>query len=248
MTIAVREYTPETVGQMLADQAARRARIFGRIDNALEEKRPEAYAADPVVSIEIRYRTDAFSRALWTAEQLDKLRLLAARGMHVDAIARAMGRSVHSVQKKAYWLGLKLERKLPSQRPPDPDKPKPNAAIPSLAGDPAIDGLVNRQIVKAVIAHICRELNVSEAYLRSKHRQPYIVDARHQAMWLIARDTTLSLAYIGRLFGTDHSTVIHGVRKQNERRAANVRDLGGVNPNKAIAARRYHQRRMRDRS
>lgn len=243
MTIAVFEHTDAR--KMLADYAERRRRIFGKIDNSIEPRRPEAYAADPVVNIEIRYRTDAFARAGWTDAQHEKLRLLAARGMHAEAISRAMGRSVHSVQKKAYWLGVKLQRRLPSQRPRDPDKPKPNADIPALAGNPEIDGLLNKQIVKAVIAHICRELNVSEAYLRSKHRQPYIVDARHQAIWLIARDTTLSLAAIGRVFGMDHTSIIHAVRKQNDRRQADVRMLGGVNPNKAVWARRYHARAKR---
>ena len=51
--------------------------------------------------------------------------------------------------------------------------------------------------------------------------------ARQQAMWLAAKETTLSLAEIGRQFKRDHTTIIHGVRCENDRSGENVRGLGG---------------------
>jgi hypothetical protein len=242
MTVSVTEHADAR--QMLADYAERRRRIFGKIDNSSER---DEQPGKRTVDIKVSLKPDAFAFRFWTEEQADKLRLLAASGLHAGAIARHLGRSAMSVQKKAYFLGIKLERKLPSQRPHDPSRPKPNGNIPPLVADPQIEGLINYQIAKTVIAHICRELSVSEAYLRSKHRQPFIVDARHQAIWLIARGTSFSLAHIGRMFGTDHTTVIHAVRKQNDRRGANVRDLGGVNPMKAVWSERYHARKRRER-
>lgn len=41
--------------------------------------------------------------------------------------------------------------------------------------------------------------------------------ARHEAMWRIRRETRLSYPQIGRFFNRDHTTVINGVRRHEQR-------------------------------
>lgn len=42
------------------------------------------------------------------------------------------------------------------------------------------------------------------------------VQVRHEAMYLIARDTDYTLPQIGRLFQRDHTTIINGIRRHAE--------------------------------
>ncbi len=61
-------------------------------------------------------------------------------------------------------------------------------------------------------------LSVNDVIGRSTQR--HIVTARHEAMWRIRNETTLSFPSIGKLFGRDHSTVQHAVKLVEKRRAA----------------------------
>ena len=47
-------------------------------------------------------------------------------------------------------------------------------------------------------------------------RRP-VVYARHRAMFICRRHLGLSYPVIGRLFGRDHTTVMHGVREHGKR-------------------------------
>ena len=51
----------------------------------------------------------------------------------------------------------------------------------------------------------------------ARTRRGKVVRARHEAMYLIAQQTTLSYPQIGRLFGFDHTTVLRGIRKHADR-------------------------------
>lgn len=52
----------------------------------------------------------------------------------------------------------------------------------------------------------------------SARRDPELVNARHEYMWRAKRETSKSLPQIGRACGgRDHSTVLHGLRKYQER-------------------------------
>lgn len=54
--------------------------------------------------------------------------------------------------------------------------------------------------------------------LLSPRRQRKIVIARHEAMWRCVKETSLSLPQIGRILGgKDHTTVLHGVRRHEQR-------------------------------
>lgn len=82
--------------------------------------------------------------------------------------------------------------------------------------------------VMEIVRRTAFEFGVSVTDILGTGRTGDIVPARHRVMWLAARDTYNSLAGIGRILGRDHTTVIHGIRAENERTGTNVRGLGGV--------------------
>lgn len=69
------------------------------------------------------------------------------------------------------------------------------------------------------IVDICAEFfAVKRAEIRSPRRTKTLCDARHCAMWLLRKYTTRSTTDIGRFLGDrDHTTVLHGVKRVDER-------------------------------
>lgn len=51
----------------------------------------------------------------------------------------------------------------------------------------------------------------------SHRRARPLVIARHEAMWRCFKETPCSLPQIGRLFDRDHTTVLHAIRKHEQR-------------------------------
>jgi DNA-binding NarL/FixJ family response regulator len=49
-------------------------------------------------------------RQAWTSEELQKLRLLAGKGMSLKAVAKALTRSEESVKERAKIDGLKISK------------------------------------------------------------------------------------------------------------------------------------------
>lgn len=71
---------------------------------------------------------------------------------------------------------------------------------------------------KSIIAEICEKHGIDWLDLASHRRSTEIVIARHEAMYRMRRETTMSLPAIGRkLGGRDHTTVLHGIRKHEQR-------------------------------
>lgn len=65
---------------------------------------------------------------------------------------------------------------------------------------------------------VCEYFNVTEIELLSKRRGKDIITARHTTYWLCKQATPHSFPQIGRfLGGYDHTTVLHGYRRINER-------------------------------
>lgn len=209
MTVATIDYTDAS--QMLADYAARRARLYA--------------PARPVVSVAVlpkpatRLVQNAYS--LWTEQDKEMLRALAAEGLYADAIGRRLCRSASGVKKVAYQLGVKIDKPMfvPVRAEP---KPEPKR----LAAERDARELPDKQTARAIIDHICADLEINKATLLGECRQDFAVSARHQAIWMIARDTGLSYPSIGKIFGRDHTSVLHAVRRQNAIRGANVRRAG----------------------
>lgn len=68
--------------------------------------------------------------------------------------------------------------------------------------------------VPRILNVVCNKYDVTREGLIAPRKGPYLTRARHVAMWLADRTTTLGWTDIGRLVGCrDHSTVIYGVRK-----------------------------------
>jgi hypothetical protein len=71
---------------------------------------------------------------------------------------------------------------------------------------------------KAIIAEVCEKHGIDWIDLASARRSVPVVIARHEAMYRMRHETTMSLPAIGRkLGGLDHSSVIHGIRRHEER-------------------------------
>jgi chromosomal replication initiation ATPase DnaA len=67
---------------------------------------------------------------------------------------------------------------------------------------------------KQIVTEVCEKHKIGRVEVMSRTRRYAVVNARHEAMWRMRAETTMSLPEIGkRLGGFDHTTVLHGVRK-----------------------------------
>ena len=66
-----------------------------------------------------------------------------------------------------------------------------------------------------VISMTADYFNISVSNLTSKKRIRRYVMARHVSIWLIRNTTDLILSDIGKYFSSDHTTVIHALKKVN---------------------------------
>ena len=64
-----------------------------------------------------------------------------------------------------------------------------------------------------IISEVCRFYSIEEQVLRGTLKNKNTAEARQVAMYLCRKLTNLSLPDIGREFGRDHSTVLHGLNK-----------------------------------
>ncbi len=80
-------------------------------------------------------------------------------------------------------------------------------------------GVVWKQAAsKQIIEAVCRATGVARYDLHGECRVSPVVTARHIAFWLMRTHTSLSLPQIGRTLGDrDHTTVMNGVRRVDER-------------------------------
>jgi chromosomal replication initiation ATPase DnaA len=77
-----------------------------------------------------------------------------------------------------------------------------------------------------ILQQVCTAREVTKIALRSGRRFQQLVHARHEIMWRVHHETSLSYPQIGRLLGgMDHASCIHGVRKHQARI-----DAGEVRP------------------
>jgi len=67
--------------------------------------------------------------------------------------------------------------------------------------------------------------------LRAHRKNKALVQARQEAMWRLSKETDASLGDIGRfLGGFDHTTVMHAIKKVDERLAVSGLNLGKTAP------------------
>lgn len=69
-----------------------------------------------------------------------------------------------------------------------------------------------------IIRETAKACRVSAEEMLGRSGQKKIVDARHLAMYRLRNERGLSLPKIGQIFGRDHSTVIHAIRKVEAKR------------------------------
>jgi hypothetical protein len=72
-----------------------------------------------------------------------------------------------------------------------------------------------RQRVNLIIDRITDGTGVSRKVLFGRCRFAYVVEIRHRCFRAIRRETHLNLPQIGALFNRDHTTILHGIRKQD---------------------------------
>ncbi len=65
-----------------------------------------------------------------------------------------------------------------------------------------------------IIDQVCAKHGLTRGELLSSRRSKSLVAARHEAMYRMGKETSMSLPAIGRrMGGKDHTTVLHGIRK-----------------------------------
>lgn len=74
---------------------------------------------------------------------------------------------------------------------------------------------------KSIVREVSKKHGISIPDILSARRSVPVVRARHEVMYRLSTETTLSYPQIGkRLGGKDHTTVIHGAQRHRERMEA----------------------------
>lgn len=97
--------------------------------------------------------------------------------------------------------------------PPQPVKIEPTEAAEEIdfARTPV-------WIARKMLEEVAEQTGFTTQQIVGPQRSGDLVAARHYLMWRLRRETTWSLPEIGRfLGGRDHTTVLHGVRKWDQR-------------------------------
>lgn len=204
------EYTD--AAQMLADYAERRKAFYPVTPQVKAEPRAPLVLDKPPVS-----------GSRWTADEVEALRTLVADGLSKKAIARRMGRSPGGVGDYAGKLGLRFTRST-AQRVRSMAREAKNCR---LVFERVPESVRRHEQGRYILGQVAADCELLASDLTGDSRTAPIVAARQQAMWLCARDTPLSLPAIGRIFNRDHTTVLHAIRRENDRRGENVRGMGG---------------------
>lgn len=131
---------------------------------------------------------------------------------NTQGMATLAGQAAHYAAVRARLFG----RNVVVEVPPAPTAPAARRAIEPIRPEPEDTAPLNmlkpchwRFLVKlAAVRH-----EVSEADVRSDSRKRLFVAARTEAMALVYQHTQASMPAVGHLFGRDHTTVLHALRK-----------------------------------
>lgn len=90
-----------------------------------------------------------------------------------------------------------------------------------VTADTILPGRLQPQRVRIsdIRDEVCMRRGVSLSEIMSRNRVHRIAHARQEVMWL-AREAGKSTVEIGRFFGFDHTTVLHGCRAHERRMSA----------------------------
>ncbi len=214
--IAAIEYTDAS--QMLADYAARRARLYApRPEPApmRAEPQPDPEPLPPPAPAKVWTPVGSREARPWRTDEEAILRQMVAADRSARAIAKRLHRTATAIQIRARKLGLSA-----TLTPRRAEAVK--AALETLSVEPASIGGQAR----AIIVETAKSHGFTVGDILARCRNAEIIQARHHAMWLCARDTYLPYTMIGRAFGRDHTSILHAVRRVNAIMGANVRNAG----------------------
>jgi hypothetical protein len=76
------------------------------------------------------------------------------------------------------------------------------------------DILDPRSVVAEVVEQVSAERGVPVSDIMSNRRRGLLSEARHEVMWRLFKNTTLSCVEIGRQLNKDHSSVLYAIRKR----------------------------------
>lgn len=91
---------------------------------------------------------------------------------------------------------------------------------PVLSPDPVAVIRKKHRSMRQIAELVCMWYGVTIDQLRGQSRMDVCVHPRQCAMYWMRRAGGWSYPQIGRFFGRDHTTVLHGVREHAKRRAA----------------------------
>jgi chromosomal replication initiator protein len=73
-------------------------------------------------------------------------------------------------------------------------------------------------VIRVIQYEICEKYGISQQELLSERRWNYVVKARQEGYWRAREETEASLPQIAAMFNRlDHTTVMHGIRRHEER-------------------------------
>lgn len=73
--------------------------------------------------------------------------------------------------------------------------------------------------IKRIIDEVCEKYQLRHEWVMSPRRARSIAWPRQEIMWRASQETAASLPLIGQMLGgRDHTTVIHGIRRHQQRR------------------------------
>lgn len=147
-------------------------------------------------------------------------------GFPASAIARMSGCRVESVREIIAISGqeqpARVTYKSPSlvaQTPPASVEPKPAGKLSKRGMPPKI----RRRVVA-----VARKHGVTLEALIAKHDRRGLADARYEAWYVVRFFSDASLPMMGAWFDRDHSTILNGIRRHEERLLNNA-DLASGN-------------------
>jgi hypothetical protein len=97
--------------------------------------------------------------------------------------------------------------------PPPPPVEEPEEPEPQVSCGVLDELRIRRPFIRTIIGTVAAHHGLSMIEICSDRRSPVVARPRQIAMYLAKVMTIESMPKIGRVFGRDHTTVLHGVRR-----------------------------------
>ena len=94
--------------------------------------------------------------------------------------------------------------------------------IKDIVKDVTTDSKPLSEKIENIISYIAKSFGVSSSDVKSDKRQADINTARQLSMYVIKEVTSMTLQDIGKLFGKNHSTVLHSIAQAKEKTEENT--------------------------